>query len=175
MNIEDNASGAFIDSKAIAEIPCPTEHPTANTPPIPIITAPVIWRWSSRGSSQASNRKCPFIKLPVNAPAQTPQTDPIPKFKVCPDEVMKYKIVEPTGAVNPCETGRKPEKPTCAIRCVPIHPLATERPTKAPQMTLPFSSQKALFQTEIRKHPRPIAGQYSLQAYRLSLKEALKS
>ena len=123
--------------------------------PIPISMAPKICLCSSRGSSQASSLKCPFVELPAKAPAQTPKTDPTPKLGLVPEAVIKKRIAEPIGAVKLWDTGANPKKPSRAIKCVLIHPPEIAMPTAIAQNTWFLFFQKGLLQKEIVKIAKP--------------------
>ena len=94
--------------------------------------------------------------LPINAPAQTPHTDPTPKLGLVPEDVIKYKIVAPTGAVKLCEIGVSPEKPICDIICVPIQPPEIANPMEKDQKIRFLSEKKDLLQIETTKKINPI-------------------
>ena len=80
----------------------------------------------------------------------------MPKLGLVPDDVIKKRIVEPIGAVKLCETGANPEKPVCAIKCVPIHPPEIAIPTVIDQNTRFLSGQNDLLQIEIVKMANPM-------------------
>tara|TARA_B100001175_G_C18916635_1_gene360408 strand:+ start:163 stop:450 length:288 start_codon:yes stop_codon:yes gene_type:complete len=81
----------------------------------------------------------------------------MPKLGLVPEDVIKKRIVEPTGAVKLCEMGVNPEKPICAMKCVPIHPLEIATPTARDQKIRFLSDQNDLLQIENPKIINPIA------------------
>ena len=110
-------TSAINEPKAKVErpvMPCPMVQPSANTPPIPMIEPPTMWRIMSPASVKDSMRNSPDILAMTKAPAMMPPTVAMPKLMVEPVKVIRYWRPSPTGAMKVKEatgTGSKSSAP----------------------------------------------------------------
>src|SRR6056297_3551510 len=69
----------------------------------------------------------------MNAPAQTPATEPTAKLRGRAEPVIHHRMESPSGAAKLCDTTGSASNPVWATHDVPAHAPTTARPTATAQ------------------------------------------